>query len=69
MNSVGVFGALSSQYLAGRLADWLGSHDYSGRQQWDPIFQINVGVLVLAGFVWSSFRFVTVETSDDQQGV
>jgi len=61
MNSAGVFGAMSSQYLAGKIADWLGGHGYSGRAQWDPIFQINIGVLILAGILWSTIRLVPVE--------
>jgi len=68
MNSVGVFGALSSQYLVGRLADWLGGHGYSGRAQWDPIFYINVGVLLTAGLMWSSFRYVLVEPLEKPEG-
>ncbi len=65
MNSVGVFGALSSQYLVGAVADWLGKQGYSGRTQWDPIFYVNVGVLVVAGLMWSSFRFVPVEPLEE----
>jgi MFS transporter, ACS family, glucarate transporter len=61
MNMVGVFGAMSSQYLVGALADAMGARGFSGRQQWDPIFFIDVGVLVCAGVLWLSFRFVTVE--------
>jgi MFS transporter, ACS family, glucarate transporter len=61
MNSVGVFGALSSQYLVGKLADLLGAQGYSGRDQWDPIFYINIGVLIVAGLLWFSFVFKTVE--------
>lgn len=61
MNSVGVFGALSSQYFAGRIADWLGDLGYSGRLQWDPIFQINIGVLAFAGLLWAALRLVEVE--------
>jgi MFS transporter, ACS family, glucarate transporter len=61
MNSVGVFGALSSQYLVGMLADLLGARGFAGRQQWDPIFYINMGVLILAGILWSSFVFKSVE--------
>jgi MFS family permease len=68
MNSVGVFGAMSSQFLVGAIADWLGSQGYSGRAQWDPIFYINVGVLVVAGLMWSSFRFVPVEPLEDSAG-
>lgn len=61
MNSAGVFGALSSQYLVGVLADWLGMRGYSGRMQWDPIFQIDVVVLLVAACAWFSFRFVPVD--------
>jgi MFS family permease len=61
MNSVGVFGALSSQYLVGAIADYLGASGYSGRAQWDPIFYINIGVLLTAGCLWFSIRLVNVE--------
>jgi hypothetical protein len=64
MNTVGVFGAMSSQYLVGALADWMGARGFSGRQQWDPIFFIDLGVLVCAGLLWSSFRPVAVEPLD-----
>lgn len=66
MNSVGVFGALSSQYFAGRIADWLGTQGYSGREQWDPIFQIDIAVLIVAALFWSSLRIVAVESDDEQ---
>ena len=66
MNSIGVFGALSSQFLVGAIADWLGKHGHSGRTQWDPIFYGNVGVLVTAGLLWSFFRFVTVENQNGE---
>jgi MFS transporter, ACS family, glucarate transporter len=68
MNSVGVFGALSSQFLVGAIADWLGEQGYSGRTQWDPIFYINVGVLIAAGLMWSSFRFIPVEPLEHSTG-
>jgi len=64
MNSIGVFGAMSSQYLVGALADWMGARGFSGRAQWDPIFYIDVGVLVCAGWIWSSFRLVPVDRLD-----
>ena len=64
MNSVGVFGAMSSQYLVGAMADWLGSKGYSGRLQWDPMFYVDMGVLIVAGILWSSFRLITVEPPD-----
>ena len=64
MNSVGVFGAMSSQYLVGAMADWLGSKGYSGRMQWDPMFYVDMGVLMVAGILSASFRLVTVEPPD-----
>jgi MFS family permease len=64
MNSVGVFGAMSSQFLVGKLADVLGERGFAGRAQWDPIFYINVGVLITAGLLWSLFVFKPVEERD-----
>ena len=64
MNSVGVFGAMSSQYLVGAIADWLGARGYSGRTQWDPIFYIDIAVLALGSVLWFSFLFVSVEPAD-----
>lgn len=65
MNSAGVFGGLSSQYLVGSIADWLGKHGYTGRVQWDPIFYIDIGVLIVAGLLWANFRFVPVEPPEE----
>lgn len=62
MNMMGVFGAMSSQFLVGALADRLGSRGMSGRAQWDPIFLIDAGVLLCAGLLWSAFRLVRVES-------
>ena len=64
MNSAGVFGGMSSQFLVGVIADWLGANGYSGRGQWDPIFYINVAVLIAAGTLWSQFRLIAVEPSE-----
>lgn len=61
MNSVGVFGAMSSQYLVGALADRLGKLGYSGRAQWDPIFYIDMGVLLVAALLWFAFVMRSVE--------
>jgi MFS family permease len=68
MNSVGVFGALCSQFLVGYIADQLGMQGYSGRAQWDPIFYINVGVLLTASLMWSTFQFVVVEPEESPAG-
>ncbi|MFN8706035.1 MAG: MFS transporter [Planctomyces sp.] len=61
MNSVGVFGAMTSTFLVGWIADFLKLRGYSGRDQWDPIFYINIGVLLTACVLWSFFRFQPVE--------
>lgn len=64
MNSLGVFGAMSSQFLVGALADYFGKQGFTGRAQWDPIFYINMGVLLTAGFVWSVLVNVPVEPAN-----
>lgn len=61
MNSVGVFGALSSQFLVGALADHFAKQGLSGRAQWDPIFLINCGVLITAAALWGLFVQKPVE--------
>ncbi len=61
MNSLGVFGGMSSQYLTGALADHFGKQGLSGRAQWDPIFQIDLGVLLFAGLLWGLFVMREVE--------
>lgn len=62
MNSAGVVGAMTSQGLTGWLADLLKEQGYSGRAQWDPIFQINLLVLITAAILWSTFRFKVVSS-------
>jgi ACS family glucarate transporter-like MFS transporter len=61
MNSAGVLGALSSQFLVGALADYFGAQGLSGRDQWDPIFLINCGVLCTAAILWGCFTQKSVE--------
>jgi MFS family permease len=61
MNSMGVVGAMSSQFLVGASADWLGAKGLTGRAQWDPMFYVDIGVLMLAALLWASFRLVPVE--------
>ncbi len=67
MNSVGVFGALSSQYLVGAIADFLGKQGFSGRAQWDPIFYIDSVVLLVAAVLWSTFISVPVEPAAESE--
>lgn len=52
MNSLGGLGAISSQLFAGRYADWMKSQGYEGRAQWDSIFYVYAGMLVLGAFGW-----------------
>lgn len=66
MNSMGVFGAMTSQYLVGAIADYLGEQGFTGRAQWDPIFYINMGVLIAAGTIWSMIVNVPVEPANGQ---
>jgi len=65
MNSVGVFGALSSQFLVGALADHFAKQGLSGRAQWDPIFLINCGILITAAALWSLFVQKPVEDAPE----
>jgi len=67
MNSAGVFGALSSQFLVGALADHFGAQGLSGRDQWDPIFVINCGVLGTAAILWGCFIQKPVEHSETSE--
>lgn len=57
MNGMGVIGALASQWFVGWHADWRATQGFSGRDQWDPIFDVYVFVLVLGGLAWWSYRF------------
>ena len=52
-NGVGVFGAMSSQFLFGAFADWRKDLGYVGRDQWDPAFYIYLGALVTAATCWA----------------
>jgi sugar phosphate permease len=52
LNGVGVFGAMTSQFLFGALADWRKGLGYTGRQQWDPLFYMYVVVLLLTALAW-----------------
>ena len=61
MNSAGVFGAMSSQFLVGSLTDSLAKQGLTGRSQWDPIFLINCGVLLAAALLWSTVTLKKVD--------
>jgi MFS family permease len=57
MNSVGVVGALASQWFVGAFSDWRAAQGFTGRAQWDPLFDVYVVVLGLGGWVWLMYRF------------
>lgn len=61
MNGIGVLGAMVSQGFVGIFADWQKSRGLSGREQWDPIFDVYVLALVLAAFCWWLYRFTPLE--------
>lgn len=53
MNSIGGVGAIISQLFVGRYADYMSSYGYEGRAQWDSIFYVYAGVLLLGASGWS----------------
>jgi MFS family permease len=57
MNGLGVLGAMASQKFVGVFADWQAERGLSGRAQWDPIFDVYVGVLIGGGIAWWLYRF------------
>jgi sugar phosphate permease len=52
MNSMGVIGAMASQFLFGAFADWRAALGYAGRDQWDPAFTVYIAALVAAAVCW-----------------
>jgi ACS family glucarate transporter-like MFS transporter len=55
-NGLGIFGAMASQFLCGAFADWRAAQGYTGRDQWDPVFDVYIGVLLLAATAWAAYR-------------
>ncbi len=56
MNMMGTFGALASQWFVGEFADIQKARGLSGRAQWDPMFQVYVGVLLCGAICWALTR-------------
>ena len=52
MNSIGGLGAITSQLFVGRYADYMKSYGHTGRAQWDSIFYIYAGVLIVGACGW-----------------
>lgn len=61
MNSAGVFGAMASQSLVGMLTDHYKALGFTGRTQWDPIFYVDIFVLLAAAVLWATFSQRVVE--------
>jgi MFS family permease len=56
MNMMGLMGAAISQGFVGVFADWRKDLGYEGREQWDPIFDVYVAVLLLGAVSWLVYR-------------
>jgi MFS transporter, ACS family, glucarate transporter len=56
MNSMGVVGALVSQWFVGALVDWRKDLGFTGREQWDAIFPVYVGALLVGAIAWAVYR-------------
>ncbi len=67
MNGLGVFGAMASQGFVGVFADWQRDRGYTGREQWDPIFDVYVCVLLLNAGAWSLYRFTPLPEPPPQE--
>ena len=61
MNMVGQFGAVASQYFVGWFADRQKALNLSGRAQWDPMFNIYVGALIVGSIGWMVYHYQPLE--------
>lgn len=56
MNMMGTIGALASQWFVGVFADYQRAQGLTGREQWDEMFSVYVGVLFLGCVAWLGYR-------------
>ena len=56
MNTMGVVGALGSQWFVGALVDSRKDQGFTGREQWDAIFPVYVGALFVGALAWGFYR-------------
>ena len=56
LNMMGTAGAMASQGFVGTFSDWRKGLGYSGREQWDPMFDVYVGVLLVGAVAWAVYR-------------
>ena len=63
-NGIGGIGAMASMGFVGVFADWQRSRGLSGREQWDPLFDVYIGVLLLGAAAWWLYRFHPLKDRD-----
>jgi sugar phosphate permease len=56
MNMMGLMGAALSQWFVGAYSDWRKGLGHVGRAEWDPMFDVFVGVLLLGAVAWAVYR-------------
>ena len=61
MNGIGFLGAMGSQWFVGVYTDSRKAAGFEGREQWDPMFDVYVVVLLIGAFAWWSYRYRPVE--------
>jgi sugar phosphate permease len=61
MNMIGLVGAMVSQWFVGFFADYQKALGYTGREQWDPMFNVFVAVLLIGALAWALYRRRPVE--------
>ncbi len=65
-NGVGVFGAMASQGFVGWFADYQEkTRGLTGRDAWDPLFDLYTLVLILGGIAWWFYRFTPLKDPND----
>ena len=55
MNMMGTLGALASQWFVGVFADYQKARELEGREQWDPMFHVYVGILLFGACCWAAY--------------
>jgi len=56
LNMTGLIGAMGSQWFVGALSDSRKDAGFAGREQWDPMFDVFIVVLVLGALAWLFYR-------------
>ncbi len=67
MNGMGTVGAIASQWFVGFYSDYRSQQGFSGREQWDPLFDVYSVCLVLGAIAWWAYRFQPLEDNTHQE--